>query len=439
MSSAVTFVTLFLGLILGPRPVTVAVGGAVAEVEIRLDGEPLGILDGEPWTLTCDFGLELAPHELVAIGRDRDGRELARTRQLVNLPRPRAEARLALKGGGDGPPKSARLAWETMEGLRPLSIRLTFNDRPLAFDDPADIPLPSYDPQTVHSLTAELTFAGDLEARAVASFGGGMGERVETGLTAVPIVAADARVKTPPAGRMAGWFRKGGAELEIFAVEKSPAEILIVVDHRAQQRLWGLGRQSRQGTYSDDLGRHRSRPHPGVWRGDRLRFVAVTPEQVSADRPPRFLFQVSEDLNRKRAKHQGIPENLFRRAMPQKPGSQRLADAVATAGLVAAEGNRPRAVVLIVDDHPRDLSQLLPQAVRRYLHKLRVPFRVWSTSETASATAWGQAAPVTEKRQLSAAVKELRDTLDRQHVVWLVGNHLPQEIEIHRPGWQIAG
>ncbi|MCP3994432.1 MAG: hypothetical protein GY722_05120 [bacterium] len=124
--------------------------------------------------------------------------------------------------------------------------------------------------------------------------------------------------------------------------------------------------------------------------------------------------------------------------MPEKPSSQRLADAVATAGLVAAEGNRPRAVVLIVDDNPRDLSQLRPETVRRYLSKLRVPFRVWSTSETAAGTSWGEAAPIAEIRQLSAAVKELRQTLDRQHVVWLVGSHLPQEIEIHCEGLKIA-
>ncbi len=439
MAPAVTFVTLFLGLILGPRPVTVAVEGSVAQVEIRLDGETLGTLDGEPWTLTCDFGLELAPHELVAIGRDREGREVARARQLVNLPRRQAEARLALQGVESGPPRSARLAWETMEGLRPVSIRLAFDDRPLKFDDPADIPLPSYDPGTVHSLTAELTFTGDLEARATASFGGGLGERVETGLTAVPILAAGPRVKTPRAERMADWFKKGGRPLEVFAAEKTSAEILIVVDHRAQQRLWDLGRQRRQGTYSGSDARFGPRQSQNARRRDRLRLVAATPEPVDSSGAPRYLFQVSEDLNRRQAKHKGIRENLFRRGMAQKPGGQRLADAVATAGLLAAEGNRARAVVLIVDDHPRDLSQLPPGTVRRYLSKLRVPFRVWSTSERSAATAWGEATPIIENRQLAEAIEELRQLLDRQHMVWLVGSHLPQEIEIHREGWEIAG
>ena len=35
--------------------------------------------------------MELAPHELTAVARDAEGRELARDTQLVNVPRPQAE------------------------------------------------------------------------------------------------------------------------------------------------------------------------------------------------------------------------------------------------------------------------------------------------------------------------------------------------------------
>ena len=67
-----SFLSAFLGLVVGGHPVELTVTGEVAAVELRLDGETVGHLRGEPWVLVCDFGAELAPHELVAIGRDAD-------------------------------------------------------------------------------------------------------------------------------------------------------------------------------------------------------------------------------------------------------------------------------------------------------------------------------------------------------------------------------
>ena len=46
----ITFVSLFLGLVFGVRPVEVVVSGAVVTVELRLDGKPVGVIRQAPWT-----------------------------------------------------------------------------------------------------------------------------------------------------------------------------------------------------------------------------------------------------------------------------------------------------------------------------------------------------------------------------------------------------
>ncbi len=44
----IAFITVFLGLITGIKPVELTVSGNVAEIEVRLDGEPVGLLHEEP-------------------------------------------------------------------------------------------------------------------------------------------------------------------------------------------------------------------------------------------------------------------------------------------------------------------------------------------------------------------------------------------------------
>jgi len=117
----VSFLSVFLGLVAGVQPVGIAVGGAVVAVEIRLDGCSVGSLRDAPWTLACDFGSELAPHLLVAIGRDADGRELARAEQWINLPRPRSQVELVLEEDPQGPPLA--LGGPLPAGLRSLLDR----------------------------------------------------------------------------------------------------------------------------------------------------------------------------------------------------------------------------------------------------------------------------------------------------------------------------
>ena len=113
------FVSIFLGLVSGVRPVELAVGKEVAAVEIRLDGRMLGRLRGEPWQIDVDFGPTPEPHHLEAAGFDASGMEIARTLQRVNLQRSLAEAALLLEPGSGGKGRFARLTWQSAIAERP--------------------------------------------------------------------------------------------------------------------------------------------------------------------------------------------------------------------------------------------------------------------------------------------------------------------------------
>jgi hypothetical protein len=93
MPSAISFVSLFFGLITGPYPVAVAVDGPVAAVELLLDHRVVATLREPPWTAEVDFGTALEPHELVARALDRRGAEVASAHESVNLSHPSARAR----------------------------------------------------------------------------------------------------------------------------------------------------------------------------------------------------------------------------------------------------------------------------------------------------------------------------------------------------------
>jgi hypothetical protein len=100
----IAFLTLFLGLTLGPQPIEVTVTGPVATIELRLDGAPAGLIAGPPWSGRIDFGQSLLPHELTARALDAQGQEIGRVQQWVNLPRSPAEVDVFLENGPAGRP-----------------------------------------------------------------------------------------------------------------------------------------------------------------------------------------------------------------------------------------------------------------------------------------------------------------------------------------------
>lgn len=428
----IAFLTLFLGLALGPQPVELTVTGPVAVVEILLDGAPVARLAGPPWKGKVDFGPALLPHELVARALDDQGTEISRVRQWVNLPRAPAEVEILFEQAPGGRRVAGRLIWRSRTGENPSAIAVTFDGKPLIPDTEGRIVLPAYDPETAHVLSAELRFSGSLVARKDVAFGGDLGDEVSTELTAMPVRLRPGQ-RLPAPEQMRGWFLSGGRPLTVAAVEEGPAELFVVRDLTTGDALRKLDAEGKSRSMLSELQRNSEYRRFLLMLGkeDTVRFVWPVARLVSgtATSLPSELFDMSRDLG---SEDGGLFWFLARSLPPiDNPWKQRLSDAVAVGGLQALYGNRRRAVLLVLSERPVDVSRSDPALVRRYLESIRVPLFVWTLGDPAvSGAAWGGGTEVSSLSKMRKAFTRLEKDLVTQRIVWLDGRHLPQSIEL---------
>jgi hypothetical protein len=434
--TSIAFTSLFLGLVLGVHPVGVAIEGPAVAVVFELDGKSIGRVEKKPWSLDVDLGRELRPHELIARALDPAGREVARARQWLNVPRPPAEASLLVETNARGRAVATRLTWQSLLGTPPRSIRVTFDGRPLDARDPGRIALPEYDTDSTHLISAEVEFSPAVVSRAGMVLGGRSRSDVSSELTGVPV-----RVRTgatlPPPSSLEGWFRTGSSSVRAVAVEKGPALVLVVRDTDHTEALAKLGSggrttfvQGMRGTlpqFDPDFSRFETRFDDG----DRIRFLWPRANRAPGAQIPTELFDSSRDFAGSFA---GLHWLLTHVSHPiQKVADERFTDAVAIAGLQAYAGYTRRAVVLVLGRRIADASQYPPALVRPYLAKIHVPLFVWSLDNRTAdrvAAAWGEAEDVSSFPKLKVAFGRLRQELDSQQMVWLEGRHLPQEIAL---------
>ncbi len=220
-----TFLTLLLGIVAGPREIEVSAPADTAAVEIFLDGESVARRTRSPWTFVVDLGPAPAPHHLDAVARDARGVEIGRARQRVNLPKPEAESVLALLPGTGGKGRIATLRWEGAVG-NPRSVALSFDGKPLAAPDPERIELPAFVPERLHFLRAALEFERGARAEAEITFGGRDRGEADRVLTAIPLRVPGGT----PAEAMSGWLLADGERLRVVATESGDASIVFVLD-----------------------------------------------------------------------------------------------------------------------------------------------------------------------------------------------------------------
>src|SRR5947209_18673066 len=159
MATQLVFLTLFLGLISGPQRIDLQPGAAVKSIRILLDGKEVAALQKAPWSAPVDFGPSIAPADLVAIGYDARGDEVARTSQTVNLPRPFADFVIAVKNDANGAPVSAELRWEHLQGAKPVKSSLQVDGKTVPLDADLRARLPHLDINQPHVLSASMQFA----------------------------------------------------------------------------------------------------------------------------------------------------------------------------------------------------------------------------------------------------------------------------------------
>jgi hypothetical protein len=422
----VTFVSLFLWLIAGIHPVEVAVEGPVASVEILLDGEKVGVAMPPDWRLDCDFGAALRPHELVAVALDETGAELNRARQVVNLPRPKAEVEIVLEESSSGRPEAVQVVTQNALWLEPEIVEVTF-DQQLLTGDGGRFSLPEYDPDETHLLSVEARFPDGVTARDDISFSGRYGGRVATELTAVPIVVEGKR--RPKPAELEGSLRARGQALRVAAVERPGARVYLVRDYGAWPTMqainfemirrspWLEGAALKRGTRlesAEELSPEIDRFHLVVPNAIRRRKLEVFPVVGPYHLRPIDLSWLASHVYSQDAAVEG----------------QKVAAAVAVAGVRAARDGGPRTVILMLSENVADASVDRAGDVREYLRALRVPLVVWSTAGGGTAGGWGEAAEVSDETSLNKASKRVLKELKRQWIVWVEGRYLPGEIEL---------
>jgi len=421
----ISFITLFLGLALGPQHVELHVDDAVASVELVLDGRPVTRIDGPPWIGSFSFGDVLSPHLLEAVAFDSDGEEMGRTQQSVNMPRPAAEASVVVDDMIEGVHKTARVTWESLVEAEPSRIQVSFDGSRLPVSDPEAIPLPDHDPEQLHVIRVDLEFGGIVSTKAELIFGGAYADQVNTELTAVPVSLDDDEL--PPIDTMQSWFSHQYESVRAVAAEKGLAEIVVVRDLGAKEDLTQIRRKAM-----------RNRNLRAWWFS--------SPESDWSQ----WAFQLFWPLARRQSGAAGLydlfpPTGKIRAkdgslhgwitTLEQPAGSldsQRLADCVAVAGVTAAGGNRRRAVVLVLSDAPSDSSDLSPRQAQRYLSQLRVPLYVWTTRPDRAVvdSGWRNAIDVSTEIKMARATKKLFKSVELQRMIWLDGFFLPQHIEL---------
>lgn len=435
----IEFITLFLGLVAGPRMVEVeADQQVVAAVELRLDGESVGRLESPPWEFEVDFGLDIVPRRLEAVAYDADRVEVGRAEQLVNVPRPPAEANIVLLRGEEGQVEAARLSWESSVRTDPKQIRARLDGTDLPVENPEKIELAGLSPQELHFLQVELIFTNDVIAQAQIAFGGEHLDTTSAALTGFPVVK-NWKGDSPDPSSMQGWFHDGDEPLRVAAVDKGLSEVVVVRGPGVASAVLDL-----QGAPTQTLSSGRIPNEPGTTaaspgerqrqaltlaKGSRLRVLIPQTRTTRGRRVEMESFAISPEISPKQG---GMLMVLSQEVLLPGLASQiRVNDAVAVAGLQAANGNRRRAVVLVLATPWKDASRWDAPTVERFLDSLNVPLYVWELREgEGGADVWSRSETVTNYRELARAERELERDLEQQRIVWFEGTHLPNSIRI---------
>jgi hypothetical protein len=410
-----------------------SVADDVAAVRLILDGSQVAELDSEPWRASCDLGEQLLPHRIDAVALDASGVEIGRDSRWVNLAQSDARIELTLEETETGG-AALRVRTAHARNLHPTVTRVSVNGQPLKMKSGL-WPLPTTDgtePLLVH---AEAHFPNNLVVTEDAVLGAQQLD-LEANLTAVVVESSEDDKVT--AGSLAGKLSSGGTKLDIVAVEKAGARVLVVFDDSAKSAWTSMrfqsGRRSntggsytRGGTSSfSQLRMHQNMAVSSFADDVSLQIVSAVPD---APEPSNQSYKVSPPINPPDGDAiAGIPGH---RPQFDRQAAHTLADGVAVAGWMAATDNLRRAVVLITGSKAEDSSVYSADAARRYLEAMGVPLEVWTPEKRkVKKSPWGEMTRVSNLRQLDDAVKKLDQRLARQSIVWVRGSHLPNTIEL---------
>jgi hypothetical protein len=408
--------------------IQVVVSEPAARVELRLNGRVVAEASAPPWVMRCDLGRDLHPGLLEVVAFDEEGRELGRDAQRVNLPESPAEAAIVPTVDDSGRVIAAQLTWTSPEFERPRSITALLDGRAVTVDRTYRVDLSGAAAGELHVLAVEFGFSPELRLRRQLEFGMGFSGDASSDLTAVPVVVDDPS-RLPDAGSMAGWFTADGDELRVIAVEREQGRLVIVRDPGAEELAVRL--QVERKRLAREARRSGTAPALDLLDDDvEIRVLVAEPVRPRDRERATYLFPYGKE---------GLPGGEGIIAAAVVPKNERMlgtglmiGDAVAVAGLRAAEGNLRRAVLLLLGPQREDVSRFRPEVVRRFLDELNVPLVVWDLSGPAAGapSAWRPDVDIAGFDDVAEATSGLRSLLDRQRIVWIAGEVLPQSLEL---------
>jgi hypothetical protein len=364
--------------------------------------------------VTVDFGPSIAPGDLVAIGYDARGDEVARTSQTVNLPRPFADFVIAIKNDSKGAPVSAQLRWEHLQGAKPVKSSLKVDGKTVPLDAGLRAKLPRLDVNQPHVLAASIQFEDGVVPRRELVIGGGVGDTADALLT--PVAVRESGESQPP--NPSSCFTSGGSPVRVSAVEKGKAHVIVVVDPDPRDAIKALNLRRSPGLTL------------GPWAVDELHMFSlpddtwlqllwpIAERYKTTSNTAAVMFPPSTYVDGSAG---GMLWLLTRSYSGRfdKDAPRLFTDAAGVAGLDSITGGNRRAVVVVLD-HQNDSSGHDPASIRGYLSAIGVPLYVWSvTGPRPELPGWGDIDDISSPAKLKVAVDRLRTDLETQRVAWL--------------------
>jgi hypothetical protein len=388
MLAELVILTRFLGLVSGEQEVRLRPSDDVQRIEIRHDGATLATLAGPPWQTKIDLGEQLAPSELIAVGFNANGGEVARDTQILNLARPPADANVVIERGADGA-LSARPRWTRLDNVQPTSAAVRLDGKIISHSltDPAA--LGALDASAVHIIGVEVQFADGIVARNELMVGGGAPETAPVEVTSIAL-------RQRAGGSGGACLEIGGRKIEARAAEGGQASVAFVINGGADV------------AFSQKSKAENENEGPFTLPDAEVRIIVPVLRPGPTGRV-QFGAGIMSGLQGTRA---------VLRAHKPTLGHEHYADAIAATGLRALRGEHRRAIVLVIGPQPTgDSSAYSPAVVRRYLERIGVPFRVWSMiPPRPELAAWGPSIDISTPALLQKATEELRQELDSQRI-----------------------
>ena len=437
--SDLTILTYPIGLVVGEQPIDVDLGASSEPAVLYLDGEKVCVLRTDSPHCTVDMGEAPHVHLLELIRRNGAGHVVAYASRWVNRPGQEAELAIQLVPRNPQGICGGRALWSHPTKRDPVLLEVTENGRQLLLGtDKRSFQFPCPDPEMPHVVAASAIFPDGSRAEAV-TLSGGFGGHAESGLTAVPLVAANA----------------DRSACENLAAELGPSvkpagdagfEVVFVLDPTAGYRTlmatgWSRGMMpniTSTTKHFDTLVQSGSKGSESKAKNSWKRADASL---IDADK---MWFVIPDaDLHRANGFAQGTMNwlpMLFHFGSRKIEGKPRFADAVAVSGLVAAAGPRRRAVVVILGNKAdRDGSQFTAEEARAYLAEVGVPLYVLRNGKLKD-DGWPKGLPIHNMEAMAAALEVLRRALNGQCVMWFPGTMHPDEISGALPeGVMVAG